>query len=87
LKNRKNKGYQVLHPKAQVIEGSAHEFSKVRKGLSKTMKCLVHIDKDALDDASIKMLDRNLNKVVFVIGAANRRSIPDVRSGKLIAGK
>jgi hypothetical protein len=84
LKNRKNKGYQVLTPKAQVGEGFQHEFSKVRKGLNKTMKVMVHVDKDRLDDEAIRQLDRNLNKVVFVIGAANKRRVPDVFAQKLL---
>lgn len=76
LKNRRNKGYQVLTPKLQATEGFDHEFGKVRKGLNKTMKVMVHIDSDLLDDDAKKLLDRNLSKVVFVMGAANKRKLP-----------
>lgn len=76
LKNRRNKGYQVLTPKGQVTEGFNHEFGKVRKDLNKTMRVMVHVEKDLLDEETQKILDRNLNKIVFVIGAANKRRLP-----------
>jgi len=88
LKNRRNKGYQILTPTDQVNEGFAYEFGKVRKGLNKTMKVMVHIEKDLLDEGTRAVLDRNLNKVVFVIGAANKRKLPDMNvkaGGRLLS--
>lgn len=83
INNIRNRGYEVLHPNKQVTQGFDRKWSGVRKELRSAMNILAHVEHELLDSDSRSALDRNMNKTVFVLSAANKRQLPKIENKKI----
>lgn len=83
LYNVRGKGYQVLPPDDQVSKRWERQHEKVRKHLRKSLDILANVDASQLSDQGLKNRDRNIQRTVFIMSAANKRKIPVVERKKI----
>jgi hypothetical protein len=83
LHNVRGRGYKVLAPDDQVTIGWERQHDKARKHLRKSLDVLANVAVAALSDAGQKNRDRNINRTVFIMAAANKRKIPAVEKKML----
>lgn len=83
MENERSKGYRILSPDDQVTRGYNRIWRRVRKSLKKAIDVLVHVNSDLLSDKGTLDRDRNLNRTVFVMKAANKRKIPEMKRKQL----
>jgi hypothetical protein len=81
--NVRGKGYQALPPDEQVSKGWERQHEKVRKHLRKSLDILANVDTRQLSADGQKNRDRNINRTVFIMSAANKRKIPTVERKKI----
>lgn len=83
LYNVRGKGYQALPPDEQVTKGWERQHDKVRKHLRKSLDILANVDIKQLSDDGARNRDRNTNRTVFIMSAANKRRIPVIERKKI----
>lgn len=83
LFNQRGQGYQVLTPDDQVTKGWERQHEKVRKHLRKSLDVVVNTDSSALSEQGQKNRDRNIQRTVFIMSAADKRRIPAVERKKI----
>lgn len=83
LDNERGRGYRVLTPDDQVTKGWERRYEKVRKHIRKAIDVLVNVDQKQLTASGSNDRDRNLNRTVFIMSAANKRKIPVIERKKI----